>query len=145
MAKKDEDARGIRGQEVAFRERKRWLVLGLPWTFTVYRISNKLINVSAGFLSKKEDDCYMYKITDVRLERSFLERLVGVGTVSCYSADVTDPTLVLKHVKHCVEIKDFILEESDRERIARRTVNMQDVGFGTMADLDGDGIPDGLQ
>ena len=145
MAKKDEDARGIRGQEVAFRERKRWLFLGLPWTFTVYRISNKLINVSAGFLSKKEDDCYMYKITDVRLERSFLERLVGVGTVSCYSAAVTDPTLVLKHVKHCVEIKDFILEESDRERIARRTVNMQDVGFGTMADLDGDGIPDGLQ
>ena len=57
-----------------FIERKRWVFLGLPWTFTIYKINDDLVTIDQGFFKKTENDCYMYKIQDVKLEQSFWER-----------------------------------------------------------------------
>ncbi|MBR6258319.1 MAG: PH domain-containing protein [Lachnospiraceae bacterium] len=127
-----------------FRERKRWLFLGLPWTFTVYHVREDMITIDRGFFNKQEDDCYMYKVTDVRLNTSLMERIFKLGTVTCFTGDVTDSNLVFKHIKNAKAIKDYILEKADSERIKRRTVNMQGIGYGTNGDIDGDGIPDNL-
>lgn len=127
-----------------FRERKRWVFLGLPWTFTVYHVREDMITIDKGFLNKQEDDCYMYKVTDVRLNTTLMERLFKLGTVTCYTGDVTDSNLVFKHIRNAKAIKDYILEKADSERIKRRTVNMQGIGYGTNGDIDGDGIPDNL-
>ncbi len=82
----------------------------------------------------------MYRISDVELTRSFFQRLVGLSTITCFTSDVTGKTIVMKNVKHGHEIKDFIYQESERARIRRRTVNMQDISFGMGdVDLDGDG------
>lgn len=125
-----------------FRERKRWGFLGLPFTFTVYKVREDMLTIESGFLSKKEEDCYMYKINDVELRRSFWERIFHTGTVVCFTGDVTDQTLTLKHVRNSKEIKEFILKHSDEEKIKRRTVNMQNIGHNI--DMDGDGIPDDI-
>ena len=61
-------------------ERKRWLFLGLPWTFTLYRMKEDMLNVKSGFFKLEQNDCYMYKIVDVKLSQSFMERLCGLGT-----------------------------------------------------------------
>ncbi|MBQ9866795.1 MAG: PH domain-containing protein [Lachnospiraceae bacterium] len=127
-----------------FRERKRWLFLGLPWTFTVYHVREDMITIDRGFFNKQEDDCYMYKVTDVRLNSSLMERMFKLGTVTCFTGDVTDSNLVFKHIRNAKAIKDYILEKADSERIKRRTVNMQGIGYGTNGDVDGDGIPDDL-
>lgn len=127
-----------------FRERKRWLFLGLPWTFTVYHVREDMITIDRGFFNKQEDDCYMYKVTDVRLNTSLLERVFKLGTVTCFTGDVTDSNLVFKHIRNAKAIKDYILEKADSERIKRRTVNMQGIGYGSNSDIDGDGIPDNL-
>ncbi len=129
-----------------FVERKRWVFLGLPFTFTKYRIGDELITVESGFLNRKEDDCYMYKVTDVRLERSFFERIVGIGTVVCITGDNTHPELRLLHIKNSKAIKDFILAQSETERQKHRVLNTMGIGHaGVAGDLDGDGIPDDLQ
>lgn len=126
-----------------FVERKRWAFLGLPFTFTVYSVGEEYLTINKGFLNKVEDDCYMYKITDVKLQRSLGERLFGTGTVVCYSSDVTDQKIELKHVKHSKELKDYILDMSEKARLRRRTMNVQNIG-ADVADLDGDGIPDDM-
>ena len=122
---------------IKFVERKRWVFLGLPFTFTVYTVKEDLITVQKGFLNKKEDDCYMYKVQDVELLRSLGERIFGLGTVKCYTGDTTDPELYLTHIRNAKEIKDFILEISEKARQKRRTLNMLDIGAdGSGMDLE---------
>ena len=53
---------------MVYKERKRWVFLGLPFTFTKYTVSDEMITINSGLLNSKEDDCYMYKVLDVRLE-----------------------------------------------------------------------------
>ena len=110
---------------MAYKEKKRWAFLGLPWTFTTYTIEDESITVNSGLLKRVENDCYMYKVVDVRLEVSLIERIFGLGTVHCFSGDMTNPDLRLAHVKHAKEIKDYILKQSEAERLKRKTLNMQ--------------------
>jgi uncharacterized membrane protein YdbT with pleckstrin-like domain len=121
-------------------ERKRWLFLGLPWTFTLYRMKEDMLNVKSGFFKLEQNDCYMYKIVDVKLSQSFMERICGLGTITCYTGDTTDKELVLKHIKHSEEIKNYLLKTSEEARIKRRTVNMLDIGSGDLNDVNDVGI-----
>lgn len=115
---------------MAYTEKKRSLFFGLPWTFTTYHITEELVTINSGFLRKTENDCYMYKIVDVRLESSLWERTLGLGTVHCFGGDVTDPDLLIRHVKHAKEIKDYILHYSEDQRLKRKTLNTQNIGGG---------------
>ena len=110
-----------------YEEKKRSMFLGLPWTFTKYTVKPDMINIRKGFLKTEEDDCYMYKVTDVKLERSLGERILGLGTVLCYTGDVTDSVLRLQHIKRSQEIKEYILRASEEERMRRRTINTQNI------------------
>ena len=95
---------------MAFTEKKRLLFFGLPWTFTTYHITEEMITMDQGFLRKVENDCYMYKVQDVELTVTLIERIFKLGTVKCYTGDTTDQVLVIEHVKNAKAIKDFILE-----------------------------------
>ena len=113
---------------VMFTERKRILFLGLPWTFTKYTITPSLLTVASGLINTTEDDCYMYKIQDVKLNTSLLERIVGVATITCYTGDVTNPELKLVHIRHAKEIKSYLLKASEAARLKRRTLSTMDIG-----------------
>ena len=115
-----------------FREKKRWALLGLPFTFTTYYIKENTITVDSGLFNKTENDCYMYKVQDVKLTATLAERIVGVGTITCYTGDVTNQELRLVHIKHAREIKNYLLKASEEARIRHRTLSMQNIG----ADID---------
>lgn len=117
-------------------ERKRWVFLGLPFTFTKYMIKDDSITIDKGLLNKIENDCYMYKIQDVTLRQSFWERLAKLGTIVCFTGDTTHPELRLEHIKNSKTIKEFILNASEEARLKRRTLNTLDIGSGEMGDLD---------
>lgn len=119
-----------------FVERKRWLFLGLPFTFTKYTIKEDTITIDTGLFKSVENDCYMYKVQDVQHSATLIEKMFRLGTVICFTGDTTHPQLVLEHIKNSRAIKDFILEQSEQTRLKRRTVNMLDIGSGDMQDLD---------
>ena len=121
---------------VEFMEKKRWLFLGLPFTFTKYVIKEDMITVDTGVFTKVENDCYMYKVQDVEHTASIWERMVGLGTIVCYTGDTTHPKLLIEHIRNSKAIKEFILKESEEARLKRRTVNMLDIGSGEAGDID---------
>ncbi len=115
-------------EEAVYTERKRLLFLGLPWTFTKYIIKPGLLTICSGLLKTEENDCYMYRIQDVKLVTTLAERLFGLGTVICYTGDVTNPEIHMIHIKHAREVKDYILKASEDARIKRRTLSTMDIG-----------------
>ena len=121
---------------IEFVEKKRWLFLGLPFTFTKYVIKEDMITVDTGVFTKVENDCYMYKVQDVEHTASIWERMAGLGTIVCYTGDTTHPKLLIEHIRNSKAIKEFILKKSEEARMKRRTVNMLDIGSGEVEDID---------
>ena len=108
---------------IKFVEKKRTAFLGLPLFFTTYTITDDMINVKEGLFKLVENDCYMYKVQDVTLTRTLIERIFGLSTIVCHTGDTTNPQLVLQHIKNGKLIKEFLLQASDEERMKRRTIN----------------------
>ena len=123
-------------KDIMFRERKRWLFFGLPFTFTVYSLKDDMLTIDTGFFKKVENDCYMYKIQDVQHTASLMERLFKLGTITCHTGDATHPTIELVHIKKSKEIKNYILEASEAARMRRRTLNTLDIGAGEAAEVE---------
>lgn len=123
----------MENEKKEYQEKKRILFFGLPWTFTKYIINEELLTVKRGLLKTEEDDCYMYKVQDVKMTTTLFERIFGLSTVICYTGDTTDPQISLTHIKNAREIKGFILEASETARRKRRTMNTLDIG--AMEDL----------
>lgn len=112
-----------RSIKMEYIEKKRTKLFALPLCFTTYKISDDIVTITSGFLNITEDDAYMYKIQDVRLTRSLLERIFRVGTITCYTGDTTHPELKLVHIKRASEIKEFLMEASEEARRKRRTMH----------------------
>lgn len=119
----------------AYTERKRWVFLGLPFTFTKYTVKEDGITINSGLLKTYENDCYMYKVQDVEHTSTLFEKIFGLGTVICYTGDTTHPQLVLEHIKHSKDVKNYILEASEKARMKRRTLNTLDIGTGDMDEI----------
>ena len=119
-----------------YTERKCWLFFGLPFTFTKYTVTSEVITINEGFLSTKENDCYLYKVQDVELHTSLMERIFKLGTVACYTGDNTHPQLYLTHIHHAKEIKNYILKASEEARRKRRTLNTLNIDAADIAEID---------
>lgn len=123
--------------------KKRWAFLGLPFTFTKYTINKEVLTIDSGFFKKVQNDCYMYKVQDVELERGLFQRMFGLGCVKCFTGDTTHPILYLHNIKNSYEVKNFILKYSEEARLRRRTLNTlnisadaSDVEVGDMGHMD---------
>ena len=79
-------------KEIVWSDRKR-IVFGLPWTFTKYSLTKEKLLVETGILNKDEEEIRLYRIVDLTLKRSFWERLFGLGTIHCCTADKTAPVV----------------------------------------------------
>lgn len=55
--------------EIIWRDRKRPF-LGLPWSFTIYTLTEEKLLVKTGILRQKEEEVRLYRIMDVTLKRS---------------------------------------------------------------------------
>ena len=78
---------------IVWSDRKR-IAFGLPWTFTKYTLTKEKLLIHTGMLNTQEDEVRLYRIMDVTLRRSLWERMFGLGTIHCCSADKSTPCLL---------------------------------------------------
>lgn len=108
---------------VVWKDRRRTL-FGLPLSFTVYTLTGEKLLTETGFLNKREEEVRLYRIMDVTLKRSLGERIFGLGTIHCCSADKSTPEFEISRIKDSVAVKemlsDMIEEERERRRVSAR-------------------------
>lgn len=97
-----------------WNDRKR--ILGLPISFTRYKLEGTRLYVSKGLFNTVEDELVMYRVLDVRLSRSLLDKIFRVGTITLYTADETDRELLIEKVKNPKQVRDLISKLAEDER-----------------------------
>lgn|SRR5574344_211877 len=115
---------------VVWKDRKRWC--GLPWSFTRYSVIKvdgeyaKLINVN-GFLTSKTEEINLYRVDDLSVYQSLIDKLFGVGTVTVYCKDASCSQIELRNIKNPYEVRSLInkLVIEDRRRVGLRQSEMQ--------------------
>ena len=73
-------------KEVLWSDRRR-LWCGLPWTFTVYSMTEDRLFIKRGLFNLREDEVRLYRIKDLGLERNMIQRMFGLGTIRVVSSD----------------------------------------------------------
>lgn len=112
--------------KIVWQDRKRTL-FGLPLSFTKYSLSEERFFVEKGLLNKKEDEVRLYRIMDVSLRRSFWQRLFGVGTIHCCSADKSMGDFDILSIKNPRDVKEQLSELVEQERMNKRVVNREEM------------------
>lgn len=110
---------------VIWSARKRLLFFALPWTFTKYSLTAERLFIETGFLTKREDEVRLYRIMDVSLTRSLFQRIFGLGTIRCCSADKTLKDFEIKNIKNSRDVKELLSDAIEKERLAKRVVNRE--------------------
>lgn len=117
MAKKDTT-------EYVWKERKR-TIFGLPISFTVYKLTEEKLYVESGFLSKKEEEVRLYRIMDLTLNRPLGQRIFGVGTIHCCTADKSTPEFDIRNIKNSRDVKNMLSDMVEKQREEKRVTSRE--------------------
>lgn len=111
------------GKRVAEKElwsdRKR-TILGLPISFTKYKLTDTRLIIKSGILSIKEDEIMLYRITDITYQASLGNRIFGVGKLVCDSADKSAAKFEIGPIKEVVKVRDLLSDHVDEQRDKKR-------------------------
>jgi len=105
--------------EYLWKDRKR-TIFGLPLSFTVYKLTPEKLLVETGFLNKKEEEVRLYRIMDFTLLRPLGQRLWGLGTIHCCTADHSTPEFDILKIKDSERIKNLISDLVEQQREQKR-------------------------
>ena len=105
--------------KLLWQDRKR-IIFGLPWTFTKYKLYEEKFQICTGFLNKKEEEIRLYRIMDTTLQKSFGQRIFGLGTIKVNSADKTTPEFFIQNVKRPDYVRDLLSDKVEAARMKHR-------------------------
>jgi membrane protein YdbS with pleckstrin-like domain len=77
-----------------------------------YEVSADRIEWSRGILDRRVDNLDMFRVIDLKLRRSIIDCLFGIGSVELVTTDKSDPEFVFEKIRHCRELYDVIKRAS---------------------------------
>lgn len=97
----------------------RWegksLILGMPLSFTSYRLENGVLTERSGLVSINESQVQLYRVLDIEMSQDFVDNMLDQGTITLITGNAND-FLVLKNIKSPREVKRMLNEEIAKER-----------------------------
>lgn len=106
-----------------WKARKR-LWCGLPWTFTVYSFDEERLYVERGFFNQRQDEVRLYRVVDIAMTRTLIQRIFGLGTVHLMTSDKSLGNFDLINIKNTTDIKEqlsgLIERQRDNKRVSTR-------------------------
>ena len=123
-------------KDIIWTDRKR-IIFGLPWTFTKYILTKEKLLVETGILNKDQEEIRLYRIMDMTLKRSLWQRLFGLGTIHCCTADKSSPELDIQWIPDSENVKELLSDLVEAERMEKR-VSSREFFSDSDGDLDDD-------
>jgi ribosomal protein L40E len=77
-----------------------------------YEITPQRIEYSRGLFDRKVDNLDMFRIIDMKMRRSPLDCMTGVGTVIVYTTDKTDPEFRFEKIRNPAQLYDIVKKYS---------------------------------
>lgn len=118
--------------QFVWKDRKRPF-MGLPLSFTKYRLTTEKLLIETGILNITQEEIRLYRIMDMTLRKSLFQRIFGVGTIHCCTADKSTPEFDIVSIKNPNAVKEMISEMIEKERDKKRIASREVMG--------GDGMP----
>ncbi|MBQ6376211.1 MAG: PH domain-containing protein [Lachnospiraceae bacterium] len=115
--------------EYLWKDRKRNF-LGLPWSFTKYRLSKDRLFVEKGVLSTREDEVRLYRIVSLTMTRNLWQKLIGTGTIHLDSTDQAMRNFDIRNVKHPHDVKEKLSELIEVSRKENRVYARENMMTG---------------
>ena len=114
--------------EILWNDRRRRL--GLPLSFTRYRLTEERLYCEKGFFNISEEEILLYRIRDLELKLTLGQRIFGCGSIFVHSSDKTQPILELKNIKNPREVKELLSDKIEECKDKRRMRSMEIVDDG---------------
>ena len=141
----------VEKDSILWKDRKR--ILGMPISFTRYEATEDRFITRSGLFRTETNELLLYRILDIKLVRSFGQKLLGVGTITLYSADPSHASLEIKNIKKPEAVRKFLSKTAEFQRNAKGVTGREIYGAAAgmigansgesmdFTDVDGDGIP----
>ena len=120
LNEKKDNADVLAGYEIQiiWKDRKRYL--GMPISFTKYKLSQDRLFMETGFFNSKTEEVLLYRVRDIGASRTLGQKLFGVGSVTVKSSDESMPKIILKNIKKSEQVKELLHKLVEDMKIARR-------------------------
>jgi len=105
--------------QYVWQDRKR-IIFGLPWSFAKYTLTDEKLIIETGMLRRNEEEVRLYRIMDVTLQRSLRDRIWGLGTIHCCSADKSTPEFDIKRIREPKKVRDMLSDMVEQQRELKR-------------------------
>lgn len=77
-----------------------------------YEVTPDRVEWSRGIFDRQVDNIDMFRVVDLKLRRSLIECLLGIGTIVLITKDQTDPEFEFVNVRRCRRLYDTLKELS---------------------------------
>ncbi len=112
------------------------LVIPIPWAIyrwllvntTTYRLTSERLLTQRGIFSTTTDTLELYRVRDLEMSQTFLQRIWGLENIVLLTADETSPRILLDYMPKELGLSDKFRAQVEACRLAKRvrTVDMED-------------------
>jgi uncharacterized membrane protein YdbT with pleckstrin-like domain len=115
------------GERVLWTGRPRLPLSWLDALMIRYKLTNERLMITHGFISKRVEEIELYRVNDVALKQSVMERIFGLGDVRLETTDSTTPESQIHDVANPERVKDLVRQAARNERQRRRVLLRDEV------------------
>ena len=118
------------GQKVIPEERLLWTekkntFFGKPWSFTRYFLFQDRFIIKRGFFTRRQEELRLYRVKDVVLRQTFLQRIFHLGTLTIISTDASTARFQLINIREPECVVKLISDSAENERIAKGLTTLE--------------------
>ena len=101
----------------------------LQSTYITYRLTSQRLFVTTGILAKKTVETELFRVRDISLQQSLVERILRIGTVKAVTTDKDIAQMDFRGIRNPVRVKELLRQHvmEARQRTRTRDMDVADI------------------